>query len=449
MRTLIDQAMDLEQGHVTSRELVEAALARIADPDGEGRRTFLAVEAEAARASADAMDLLRRAGRAPGPYAGLPLSVKDLFDVAGETTAAGSRVLQGAAPAGRHAPVVARMLAAGFVPVGRTNMVEFAFSGLGMNPHWGTPQAPWERGIDGGRVPGGSSSGAAVSVADGMAAVALGTDTGGSCRIPAAFCGIVGYKPTARRVPTDGVLPLSHTLDSVGPLAASVRCCAAVDAILAGEAPRAMPSLPLAGLRFAVPTSVVLEGMDDAVAFAFDRALSLLAGAGAQVTRAAFPQLERILRANATGGFTAPEAYAWHRDLLRAQADAYDPLVRVRIERGEAMRAHEYIELLGARAAIIASMDTAAAPFDALLMPTAPVVPPRIEAMRDPAEYTRVNALVLRNPALANFLDRCSISLPMHQGDEPPAGLMLVGQTGGDHQLFSVAAAVEAALPRQ
>src|SRR6516164_5449611 len=201
----------------------------------EHAQAFTNVHTEQARAMADAMDSLRRAGRAPSRYAGIPVSLKDLFDIAGEPTPAGSRVLADAPAAAMHAPVVQRMLAAGFVPVGRTNITEFAFSGLGINPHYGTPCAPWDRAAQ--RIPGGSSSGTAVSVADGMAVAGLGTDTGGSCRIPAAFCGVVGYKPTARRVPLDGILPLAPSLDSVGPLAPTVACCVVIDAVLAGETP--------------------------------------------------------------------------------------------------------------------------------------------------------------------------------------------------------------------
>ena len=237
MRTIEQHAQALADGRTTSRALVEQCLARIADPNGEGARAFIKVHAEQARAMADAMDTLRRAGREPSRYAGIPVSLKDLFDIAGEATPAGSRVLADAPPATAHAPVVQRMLAAGFVPVGRTNMTEFAFSGLGINPHYGTPCSPWDRAAR--RIPGGSSSGTAVSVSDGMAVAGLGTDTGGSCRIPAAFCGIVGYKPTARRVPITGVLPLAPSLDSVGPLAPSVACCAVIDAVLAGETPDA------------------------------------------------------------------------------------------------------------------------------------------------------------------------------------------------------------------
>lgn len=445
MLTLTQAAADLASGHTTARALVEQCLERIADPRGEGGRTFLAVYAEPARASADAMDALRRAGRAPGPYAGIPISLKDLFDVAGETTAAGSIALRAAKPASAHAPVVSRMMAQGFVPMGRTNMTEFAFSGLGINPHFGTPRSPWQRDAEGvgGRIPGGSSSGAAVSVADGMALAALGTDTGGSCRIPAAFCGVVGYKPTARRVPLAGVLPLAPSLDSVGPLARSVRCCAAVDAVLAGQAPRPVEPMALRGLRLAVPDNMVMEGVDPVVAEVFGRALDRLGKLGVQVTHLSVPQFERIAAANAQGGLAPVEAYAWHRPLLAEQAGAYDQRVRRRIERGAAMTGSELIALQAARVEIRASMDAMTAPFDAVAMPTTPVLPPRIDVLDDEAEYGRLNTLILRNTSLANFLDRCSISLPANRPGEAPVGLMLMGETGGDARLFAIAAGIE------
>ena len=392
---------------------------------------------------ADAVDALRRAGRAPSPYAGIPIGVKDLFDVAGETTRAGSRALDGAAPAKTTAPTVARMIAAGFVPVGRTNMSEFAFSGVGLNPHYGTPRAPWDRVV--GRIPGGSSSGTAVAVADGMAVAGLGTDTGGSCRIPAAFCGIVGYKPTARRVPLTGALPLAPSMDSIGPLAPSVACCAVIDAVLAGEPP-ALPSLrPLAGLRFAVP-EVLLDGMDADVATAFARALAVLSVAGASVRHVTFTAFAQIGDANARGGFAAAEAYAWHRPLLAEKAALYDPHIRVRIERGSRQSAADYLDLLVARARIIAEFDAATQDFDALVLPTVPIVPPRIAELDAEADFNRLNLLTLRNTAPANFLDRCAISLPCHRPGEPPVGLMLMGETMGDARLFAIAAAVEAAL---
>ena len=444
MRTIEQHARALAKGATTSRALVEDSLARITDPAGEGARAFIKVHTDAARAMADAMDTLRRAGRAPSRYAGIPVGLKDLFDITGEATPAGSRALAGAPPATANAPVVQRMLAAGFVPVGRTNMTEFAFSGLGINPHHGTPLSPWDRGSA--RIPGGSSSGTAVAVADGMVAAGLGTDTGGSCRIPAAFCGVVGYKPTARRVPIEGVLPLAPSLDSVGPLAPSVACCAVIDAILAGDAPTPTVPATLAGLRLAVPENFGLDGMDSTVSAAFERALGVLSKAGARITRARFATFDAIPAVNAKGGFATAEAYAWHRALLAENGALYDPRVRARIERGEMQSATDYLELLAARRKLIGEFDTATRPFDALLLPTTPIVPPRIAELDDERDYHRLNQLILRNPAVGNFLDRCAISLPCHRPGEPPVGLMLMGETLGDARLFSIAAAVEAAI---
>ncbi|MGH7155475.1 MAG: amidase [Acetobacteraceae bacterium] len=446
MRTIEGHAQDLEDGRISARALVEDSLARIALPAGEGSRAFIKVHAEAARAMADGVDLLRRAGRAPCRYAGIPVSLKDLMDVAGEPTPSGSRVLADAPPATAHAPVVRRLLAAGFIPVGRTNMTEFAFSGLGINPHYGTPRAPWDRAA--GRIPGGSSSGAAVSVADAMVPVALGTDTGGSCRIPAAFCGVVGFKPTARRVPIAGVLPLSPSLDSIGPLASSVSCCAIVDAVLSGNEPKPPVAAALSGLRFAVPENFVMEALDPAVAAAFDRALSGLSAAGVQMTRMRFPEFDEIPAVNAAGGFAASEAYAWHRSLLAEKGSQYDQRIRVRIERGARMSATDYLELVAARARLIVGFNARTAGFDAVVMPTAPILPARIADLDDEREYSRVNMLTLRNTTLGNFLDRCAISLPCHRAGEPPVGLMLMGETMGDFRLLPVAAAVEAALDR-
>jgi aspartyl-tRNA(Asn)/glutamyl-tRNA(Gln) amidotransferase subunit A len=282
-----------------------------------------------------------------------------------------------------------------------------------------------------------------VAVADGMAAAGLGTDTGGSCRIPAAFCGIVGYKPTARRVPIDGVLPLAPSLDSVGPLAPSVACCAAIDGILAGSGPAVPAPVGLRGLRLAVPENMVLDGMDDVVAAAFERALSALSSAGAVVTRVRFAEFDEIPAVNAKGGFAASEAYAWHRALLASKGSGYDPNIRVRIARGENMSAADYLDLLAARRRLIEAFDARTRDFDCVLMPTVAIVPPRIDALNDQAEYNRTNMLILRNTALGNFLDRCSISVPCHRAGEAPVGLMLTGETMGDARLFSIAAAVE------
>lgn len=445
MRTLNDLSAALAVGKTTSRQLVEDCLARIADPAGEGSRAFIHVDAESARAAADAMDGLRRAGRALGPFAGIPFSVKDLADIAGQTTTAGSKVLADAVPAAANAPVVQRIAEAGFVILGRTNMTEFAFSGLGINPHYGTPKSAWDRAT--GRIPGGSSSGAGVSVADGMAYGALGTDTGGSCRIPAAMNGVVGYKPTARRVPITGVVPLSTSLDSIGPLANSVACCAAIDAVFAGEPIPDLSAAPLAGLRLGAPENAVLDGMDAEVANAFEAALVRLSAAGARIGRIRLAAFDEIPRANARGTFAAAEAWAWHRELIAAKAAGYDPQVLKRIMPGRDMAAADYVALLGARAEICARANAATQDFDAIVMPTCPLLPPPIARLEaDSDEYTRVNLLQLRNCAFGNFLDRCAISLPCTGAGEAPVGLMLMGETMGDAKLFRVAAAVEAAL---
>src|SRR6266705_892300 len=349
--TLASLADDLENGRTSARKLVDECLARIADSSGEGARAFLHVDAEAAIEAAEAMDWLRKAKAAPSPFAGIPVSIKDLFDIKGQVTRAGSRALEDSAPAEADAPVVARLRRAGFVVIGRTNMTEFAYSGIGINPHYGTPKSAWNRSV--GHVPGGSSSGAAVSVADGMAHGALGTDTGGSCRIPAAFNGIVGFKPTQRRVPLDGGVPLSSSLDSFGPLARTVGCCAVLDAVLANEAIVPVLPRPIKGMRLAVPTTLALDELDDAVARTFERVLEILSRQGALIERIAVPEFLDIGLMNAKGGFAAAESYAWHRYLIASKGNVYDPRVSMRILRGESFSAADYIDLLGARKSLI------------------------------------------------------------------------------------------------
>lgn len=446
MRTIKQCVEALARRKTRSRDLVEACLERIADPSGEGGRAFVSVSVETARAAADAHDALRRAGREAGPFAGIPFAVKDLFDVAGERSKAGSIALADSKPATTHAPVVARMIAAGFIPIGRTNMTEFAYSGIGANPHYGTPLNPWDRQAR--RIPGGSSSGSAVAVADGMAIVALGSDTGGSCRTPAALCGIVGYKPTASRIPLAGVVPLSHSLDSVGPLGASVGCCAFVDQVMAGEEPSLPSERPLAGLRLAIPDALALDGLDAIVAATFDRAVARLSAAGAHMIGAPFAPLAEIPKVTSKGGFAAPESYAWHRDLLATRGTLYDPRVRSRIESGAKTLAADYIDLVRKRKSLIAEMNHLTAGFHALVMPTCPLVAPRIDELADDAEYFRLNGLLLRNTRLANFLDRCAISLPCHVPGEAPVGLMLMGETGADATLMEIGAGVETTLRR-
>ncbi|MGE0038785.1 MAG: amidase [Xanthobacteraceae bacterium] len=440
MRGIGDIAKQFQQG-AKSRDLVEECLARIDDPSGEGSRVFLKVHAEPARVAADYYDRLRAHGQAPLPFAGVPVSIKDLFDIAGDVTTAGSTVLRDASPAAQDALSVARLRAAGFIPVGRTNMTEFAFSGLGLNPHYGTPANAYDR--DAGRIPGGSSSGAAVSVTDGMAYAGLGTDTGGSCRIPAALCGIVGFKPTAHRVPTQGAFPLSTSLDSIGPIAPTVRCCAILDAVLAGEPIVELPDFPLGGLRLAVPQTMVLDGVSSEVARAFEAALAALRKAGAKVVDLPLRELSELGQINAKGGPAAAESYAAHRSLIAKGAAMYDPRALVRILRGKEQDAADYIDLLEARRDFIRRVAAITVPFDALAMPTTPITAPRIADLESDDAYRHVNAAMLRNPSVANFLDRCSISIPCHRAGDAPVGLMLTGDHGADRKLLAIAAAVE------
>jgi aspartyl-tRNA(Asn)/glutamyl-tRNA(Gln) amidotransferase subunit A len=441
MLTLNEWSQRLAKGDVSARSLVDQSLARIADPQGEGARAFISVSSESARAQADEVDRRRAAGQSLPAFAGIPLGIKDLFDVAGEVTRAGSQVLASRAPAARDAPVIARLRAAGFIFIGRNTMTEFAYSGVGLNPHYGTPLSSYDRKTR--RIPGGSTSGGGVAVADGMAAASLGTDTGGSCRIPAAFNGIVGFKPTASRVPREGVFPLSQTLDSVGPLARSTACCATLDAILRGVEPQPLPVTPLNSVRLLLPATLVLDDMDASVADAFERAIQTLARAGVTIVRQPLEELQRIPQINAGGGLAAAEAYALHRTLLEQHGDQYDPRVSMRILKGRDLNVDD---LRDARAAVIESVNARTRSFDALVMPTVPIIPPPLAAFELDADYIRLNALVLRNPSLANFLDRCSISLPIHQPGTAPVGLMLIGQHAEDERLLGVADAIERAL---
>jgi aspartyl-tRNA(Asn)/glutamyl-tRNA(Gln) amidotransferase subunit A len=444
MPTLATLAENLESGRTSARMLVEECLARIAEPAGEGARTFVHVDKEAAIEAAEAIDRLRKAKAAPSPFAGIPVSIKDLFDIRGQVTRAGSRALEDSAPAETDAPVVARLRRAGFIVIGRTNMTEFAYSGIGINPHYGTPKSTWRRDI--GHVPGGSSSGAAVSVVDGMAHAALGTDTGGSCRIPAAYNGIVGFKPTQRRVPREGGVPLSFTLDSFGPLARTAGCCAVLDAVLADEPVQPLQPRPIKGMRLAVPTTIALDELEDEVARSFERALEALSRQGALIERIAVPEFLDVGIMNTKGGFAAAESYAWHRYLIVSHGDVYDPRVSLRIMRGQAISAADYIDLLEARKSLIARTTVRLAPYDALVMPTAANTPPRIADLADEKAYTKANLLSLRNCTLINMIDGCAISLPCHREGEVPVGLMLAASGGSDRRIFELATAMEAVI---
>jgi len=435
----------LDSGAITSRALVESCLERATAAAGEGSRTFVHLFADAARAEADAIDGRRRARIWTGLLGGIPISVKDLFDIRGLPTTAGSSVLSDAPAAVEDAVVVERLRAAGAVIIGRTNMTEFAFSGLGLNPHYGTPANPFDRPSR--RIPGGSSSGAAVSVCDEMAVAAIGTDTGGSIRIPAAFCGLTGFKPTAARVTLKGVLPLSKSLDSVGALGRSVNCCRILDTVLSGQQCDPPQPVNLRGLRIAVPTTRVFDDIDPHVARTFDIAIATIADAGAQISRILVPEFAEVGQSAQVATFPAVEGFAWHRDLMARAKDRYDPRVAERLERGRQIAAADYLWLVRRREQLIASMRARAAAFDVLAMPTVPIAAPLIADLeRDGELYHRLNLLVLRNPTLVNFLDGCALSLPCHREGDSPVGLMLARFDAADGTVLGIGEAIEAAL---
>jgi aspartyl-tRNA(Asn)/glutamyl-tRNA(Gln) amidotransferase subunit A len=420
-----------------------AALARIDDKNGEGARACLTVYRDEAKAAAEAADARAKAGVSLGPLDGAIVSIKDLFDVKGEVTRAGSKlVAEEGKPAVEDAPVVRRLRRAGAVIVAKTNMSEYAFSGVGANPHYGTPGNPADRT----RVPGGSTSGGAVAVADRMCDIAIGSDTGGSLRIPAALCGIVGFKPSRQRIPTAGAFPLSFSLDSIGPMANTVADCAKADAVLANEDYADIVPAPLAGLRIGIGQGLPLESLDDTVAKTFPAALKLLEKAGARLSEEKLPLIDDMIAVNAKGGLAPPEALMIHRDRLARRGDAIDPNVRARIERAAKIGAADYVEMQQARFALIAAMDARLADVDVLVTPTTPIVAPTIAEMEELETFARKNALLLRNTNIWNFFDCCAVSLPLPREGGHNTGLMLIMRNGHDKRLFRIASAVEKML---
>ena len=431
------------------RETAVGLLERI---DRGGRQLDLSARLPAA----DVRHRLRRraSGRRDGPargtlppLGGLAVSIKDLFDVAGEVTAAGSKVLADDAHATVDCPAVARLRAAGAAFIGRTNMSEFAFSGVGINPHHGTPVNAAAAALGPVlRIPGGSTSGGATSVAAGAAWAALGSDTGGSIRIPAALQGVVGFKNTARRTPAEGAIPLSPTLDTVSAITRSVR-----DAVLLHETLAArtveLPRRPLSACRFMVPQTLMLDALEPAVAAAFEAALAALSRAGAQVVSCALPPLSEVAAINATGGFSPAESWAWHRARLATDEARYDPRVAVRIRRGASMSAADYIDLLAARRAWIGRMESALDGFDVLLSPTVPCVAPELAPLVASDErFFATNGLLLRNPSVVNLLDGCALSLPCHESGQLPVGLMVWSSAMRDDAVLDAGLAIETAL---
>ena len=424
----------------SARERLEAALARIDDPKGEGARTCLTVYREQAKTAADAADARAKSGISLGPVDGTIVSIKDLFDVAGEVTRAGSRIFaEERKPATADAPVVRSLRAGGAIIVAKTNMSEFAYTGIGANPHFGTPANPADRK----RVPGGSSSGAVVSAADGMCEIAIGSDTGGSCRIPAAICGIVGYKPSRQRIPTDGAFPLSYSIDSIGPIARTVEACAKADAVMAAEDFAPLEPTQLAGLRIGIVQGTPLENLDETVSKRFAGAVDQLRKAGARLSEEKLALLADMAEVNSKGGVQPAEAFSIHRELMSRRADDIDPNVRVRLERARNVSAADYIDMVRQRAQLIRLMDARLSDIDILALPTTPIVAPTMQEVAPADEFARRNAMLLRNTLIVNFFDLCAISVPIPREGGLPAGLMLVARNGQDNRLFRIAMAVE------
>lgn len=394
-----------------------------------------------ARRAADEADERHRTSSLLGPLDGAVVTIKDLFDVAGEATTAGSTMLRQAPPAMSDAVVVDRLRRAGAVIFGKTNMTEFAYSGVGINPHWGTPG----NALSPDRIPGGSSSGAGVSVALGIADIAIGSDTGGSVRVPASLNGVVGFKPTAARIPTTGAFPLSYSLDSIGPIADSVQSCMDADAVMAGQIYRSAAGRPIAGSRVAV-LSAFLEEVEPQVELAFDASLRALESAGASLCTADFhgpiSEMREIL---AAAPIVPVEAAQIHAHRLKAWSADFDPSVLRKIKRGFDISGPDYLHAIRRRHALIFAMDAQFGSYDYLVAPTTSMVAPLLSDVASSTSFDDVNAMLLRNTGFANFFDLCAISIPMPI-HPMPAGIMLIGRRYHDHDLLCAARELERLL---
>jgi len=442
---LIAARSEIAHGERTAQHSMAASLA--AARDSANQHTFIRRFDAMAQAAASSVDMQFAAGAPLPALAGLAVSVKDLFDVQGFATTAGSTVLAGDAPARADCPAVQRLRAAGAALLGHTNMTEFAYSGVGINPHHGTPANAATAALDATpRIPGGSTSGGAVSVASGAAWAALGSDTGGSIRIPAALQGLVGFKNTASLTPGEGSVPLSPTLDTTCAITLSVRDAVLLHEVLSQRRVK-LATRPLHALRLAVPATTMLDAMDATVARAFARALDALRAAGVRLEDIAVPDIATLATLQASGGFTAAESWAWHRERLAIHEPQYDRRVANRIRRGERISAADYLDLHRARRAWIARMSEAMQGFDAMLSPTVPIVaPPIAELEASDDAFFAANALLLRNPSVVNMLDGCALSLPCHSPGEMPVGLMVWGAALCDDTVLDVSLAIESAL---
>jgi aspartyl-tRNA(Asn)/glutamyl-tRNA(Gln) amidotransferase subunit A len=432
--------MPLSQPVGSVRDKLEQSLAAIA---AGGGHAFVALYAATARAEADASDRRLREGASLGGLDGRIVSIKDLFDVAGEPTLAGSRMRQNAPSAARDAVIVERLRRAGAVIAGKTIMTEFAFTAVGLNPHY--PVAGNAR--DSSRIAGGSSTGAGISVADGTSEISIGSDTGGSIRIPAALNGVAGFKPTAKRIPLQGAFPLSPSLDSIGPLAGSVADCALADAVMAGEAADRSEPISLRGLRIGLPQGEVLSALEPSIAGAFEQSLRLCEKAGAILVECTLDDLiGDMAEATSVGSIAGIEGSRVHADWLDKSGLDVDQRVQKPLLRRLGVSEAAYIDVMQKRQALVRKMDQYIAAYDVLALPTVPMTAPPIADVSGNEEfYKRTEGLLLRNPQIANQFDLTAISIPM-PGLALPGGLMLFARHGADRRLLSIAMSVERLL---
>jgi aspartyl-tRNA(Asn)/glutamyl-tRNA(Gln) amidotransferase subunit A len=435
----------LASGELSARALVERNLANINNPNGEGKRAFVKVHAEQARATADAIDAQLKAGVPLGPLAGLTIGVKDLFDTKGDVTTDGTTVMAGNAPATEDAAAISRLRKAGAIIIGRNTMVEAAYSGMGTNSHYGTPKNPYDRAT--GRIPGGSTSGGAVAVADGMAWGAIGSDTGGSARIPAALCGLVGFKSSQNRIPLSGTVPLSTTLDSIGPIGRTVADVALLDAVMANEEDLTLNAVPLKGVRFLLPKNYLRDGITDEVAHCFDRAVERLKSLGAIVVEMDLPLLNKAGTVNPKGTLAAVEGYNVHRKYIESAADKYDPRVIKRMKPGGSILGIDYAETIKRVAAFGKDMTALLSDFDALISPTVvDIAPPIALVEQNEDEYYRFNGRMLRNCSVANLINGCGLSVPCNVKGQAPVGFMMTGVNNTDRRILAIGLSVEKAF---
>ncbi|MBB4183516.1 aspartyl-tRNA(Asn)/glutamyl-tRNA(Gln) amidotransferase subunit A [Sinorhizobium terangae] len=445
-KTLASLAVLVQSGKLDPVKLVEETFHRIeAHPD---RSIFVGLTRDRAIKEAQAASSRLKAGRSLGLLDGLPVAWKDLFDLAGSVTTAGSVVFKDNPPAAADAPVVGALAAAGMVSVGRTNMSEFAFSGLGINPHYGTPRNPASPDVH--RIPGGSSSGSAAAVAAGLVPLAIGTDTGGSVRIPAAMTGIVGYKATRGRYAMKGVFPLAESLDALGPLCHTVQDAVWADAAMHSLTAPVIRRAELADLSLVIPETIVFDEAEPEVVAAFEAAIKRLEAVGVRVRRAAFPSFAAVFDLMARhGALVTAEAYALHRERLAGpEAAKIDPRVVTRTRLGEKITLSDYITLLDARDQLIHETVESLALGELIAHPTLPhVAPPVAPLLSDDELFFKINAKTLRNTLIGNFLDFCGVSIPCGTGAAGmPVGFLLSAPHHQDDRLLGAALAAEATI---